>query len=218
MAQILINGEQTSGQIGRGDARRQPRNGRRVRDGAQGAARRTSTRRSRRLKRRSRSGRRRTRTTARRRIRAAVAKIEENGKEMAGLLTQRAGQAVLRVDGRVPPLPARHELLRRPREQDRGRLREPALRARQGLRHGHQEADGRVRRDRALQLPADADGHEGRPGAGRRQHHRGQAGRHHAAGHAAGRRADAGGGAPARRRERRDGAGQGGRGGARHPP
>ena len=120
-------------------------------------------------------------------MRAGIAKIQENAKEIAQLLV-RAGQAVHRGDGEL------HHFLHGMNYADLASkiegVRQPAFGARPGLRHGHQEADRRVPRSCPT---TSADGNQGRTGTRRWQHDRGEAGQHHPARHAARRRADAGG-------------------------
>ena len=102
----------------------------------------------------------------------------------------RAGQAAGRGQGRgrlrrlVPRMVRRggQARLRRRHPADRGHAPDP----------GAQAAGRRVRRDHALELPQRHDHPQGRPGAGRRLHHGGQARQRHAllgAGHGRARRA-----------------------------
>ena len=114
----------------------------------------------------------------------------------------RAGQAGDRGGRRDPPPDPRPQLLRRPRDQGQGLLPRAAERAVEGLRHGDPPPDGRRRRDRPEQLPADAAGHQARARADGRQHDRGQARGHDAADDAQDRRPAARGRVPARRRQR----------------
>ncbi len=128
--------------------------------------------------------------------------IHEHAKDLAAKLTVRAGQAAGRGDGRGQPSRAWRALLRRGGDEGARGLSGPSEHAGALLRDGDPPSDGRLRGDHALQLPADAARDQGRAGAGEREHGRGQAGRHHSAGHARGGAAVLRGRRPRRRAQR----------------
>ncbi len=99
----------------------------------------------------------------------------------------RAGQADHGGPRRGHPPRPRRALLRRGGHEGDGHLPGPAVRVRPRLRPGDPPADGRVRGDHAVQLPADPARHEGRARARERQHGRRQAGGDDAARDARGR-------------------------------
>ncbi len=129
--------------------------------------------------------------------------IHENAKALAQTLTSEQGKPVAEAIGEVNHLAHGVRFYAEAGHQGARRLPGAAVHDGQVLRPGDPAPDGRLRRDHAVQLPAHAARHEGRPRARERQHGGGQAGRHHAAGHARGRAAVRRGRRARRRAQRR---------------
>ena len=104
--------------------------------------------------------------------------VMANADDLAYLMTREQGKPLAEAKGEigygavVPGMVRRgsQARLRRHHPADRGHAPHP----------GHQAAGRRLRRDHALELPERDDHAQGRPGAGRRLHHRGQARQRHA--------------------------------------
>ena len=202
-AAMLIGGEWRQAAVERGDRGRQPghRGGR-----GQRAQRRRRRRRAGGRHRQARlpgvGGDRRREARAHPRARPRTL-IEEHAKELAALLTSEQGKPIAEARGEVTHLAHGVRYYAEAATKVRGAYQELPSTLGPAYGHGHPPPDGRVRGDHALQLPAHAAGHQGRAGAGERQHGGGQAGVDHAAGHARGRAAVRRGRRARRRAQRR---------------
>src|SRR4029077_17165402 len=117
----------------------------------------------------------------------AAALIEERAKELAATLTAEQGKPILEARGEVTHFAHGVRFYAEAATKVRGAYQElpsafgPAYRMvirrplGAGFRDGRPPADGRLRGDHAVQLPAHAARHKGRAGAGGRQHGRRQA-------------------------------------------
>ena len=128
--------------------------------------------------------------------------IHENAKELAGTLTAEQGKPFAEAMREVNHLAHGVRFYAEAATKVRGAYQELPSTMGPSYGHGDPPPDGGVRRDHAVQLPAHAARHQGRPGAGEREHGRGEAGRDDAAGDAAGRAGVRRGGSAGRRAQR----------------
>ncbi len=98
----------------------------------------------------------------------AASLIEEHATDLAAVLTSEQGKPIAEARGEVTHLAHGVRYYAEAATKVRGAYQELPSAFGPAYGHGHPPPDGRLCGDHALQLPADAAGHEGRAGAGER--------------------------------------------------